>query len=471
MKLKAGTGISPKVKIGLKQKITQKTIFGLRLLKNNYLELEEEIQRQTLENPILNFKQPENFTDTNDDLQQKEGELIKEEYETVYDDLNDSSYITYNTEKDAGAVIEEVMEYEESIQEYLMEQIMFAELTDEESKIANSIINSIDNNGYFINTIEDISEYHKVSLNKVKKVLKVIQSLDPPGIGANNHQECLLLQLERKKLKDTAAYKIIKYCYDLFINKKYALVIQRLQINKEIFLEADKIIRSLYLYPTRIFSSVDESNYILTDVIFIKHNGVWDIIINSDFSSRININKKLLSYYNNKNDKKLKKYIKNKHDDAVFLLQAINQRTNTLYNVCRALLDKQIDFFNTGNINNLKTLSLKDISKTIDMKESTISRCLSNKYAETPFGIIKLRTLISTGIINNNTGIDMSRSSIIEEISILINNEDKSKPLSDTDICNKLKLKGINIQRRTVAKYRTEAGILPKHQRKEINIK
>jgi RNA polymerase sigma-54 factor len=476
--MKQSTEFNNWQKLELKSNINHNVILALKILQANNIELEQKISEELLENPLLELYADEDFKDENNFEEHLKDEtndspdsfdITKNEIEDYYDDGTDTGYDYSVSDKDAGSVIEEVTIYEKTIQEHLSEQLTFLNLSDDEQIIAYSILSSINNQGYLTNSISDISNYNKISLKTAKKVLEIIQSLDPPGIAAANHRDCLLLQLKRKKLQESIPYQIINECYDLYIQKKFATILNQLQLSDIDFQKADKIIKELYLYPAQSFGSINENNYINPDVSYIKNNGEWHIIINDEHASKLKINKNLFNKWKKEKNPKLQLYLNLKVQSAKCIIKAISQRSSTLYNICHTILKIQIKYFETGDRNNLKTMSLNEIAQQLDLNDSTVSRALANKYADTPFGVIKLRNLISTGLKDDSTGQDVSRNSIIEQIKKMIIEEDKKSPLSDIEIYKILQSKGINVKRRTVAKYRAEAGILPKHHRKSFN--
>ncbi|HOK40189.1 MAG TPA: RNA polymerase factor sigma-54 [bacterium] len=460
-------------KLELRQILSPTIIYSLEILQANILELNQKIETELEENPLLEI-------DTNDDSEYNENEfknedtvlnLTEDEIEQYYDDGTDIGYITLsqnNDENDAGEVIEKVVTYEISLQDYLLEQIKYLNFNEIENAIALTIISSLDDNGFFKDSETNIASYFQISEEKVKEVLKKIQELEPEGVGTKTPQECLLFQLEKKKLTDTLAYEILKNFYEEYITKKFDKIIKTLEITEEEFKDADNLIKTLHPIPVQNFGKINEDIYIEPDVTVNKVSNEWVIIINDERIPKLKINKNYYNKYLNTNDENLKNFLHKKYDSAILLIKAIYNRSTTIYKVTNEILNAQKEFFETGDKMKLKPLTLKEIAQKLNLNESTISRAISNKYIETPYGIFSFKFFFSSSMLMSNTSEVISRNIILEKIKELIENENKNKPLSDTEIWKILNQKGFKIERRTVTKYRSELGYLPKHHRKKI---
>lgn len=473
-------------KLELQHTISPNIIHSLEILQYNNLELTQKIENELQENPLLeieqtttsdmNIKNIENFNDEqtkkNKDDESFNFDMSETELDENYDDGRDIGYYAQsdiNNESDSATeVIENVLTYEKTLQEHLIEQLNFLNLTELERTIAITIISSIDDNGFLKDSITNIAGYFQVDISIVEKILKIIQSLDPPGIGAMSAKESLLLQLERKQLTNTLAYKIINEYYELFIRRKYDKLMKELNIENNELMKADNIIRTLHPNPAQGFGTIQEDIYIYPDVTFRKVNEIWIIIINDEYIPKLKINRTLYNNYKNSKDYKIKSFVKEKFNSAIWLIKSINQRNTTIYKICQEILEYQIVFFETGDIKKLKPFTLKNIAEKLKIHEATISRAISNKYADTPWGVFNFKKFFSTGYENQINGQITARTSLLEQIKEFINNEDKSNPLSDTEIWKIFKNNGINLKRRTITKYREEAGFLPKHIRRII---
>lgn len=477
--------IDQRAKLELRQFISPNIIQSLEILQYNILELSQRIEAELQENPILELlSEDEDVSDKNEKEIESEDnnlneeddlnfEMTPEDLELYYDDGTDIGYfnsnnINYSDNTNAGEIIEKLLTYEKNIQEDLIDQISFLSLNDVEKVIALTIISAINDKGHFVDTESNIAHYLKVDVNQVRKILKLIQSLEPPGIAAKDARESLLNQLERKKLKNSLPYEIINDYFDYYITKKFDQIKKGLNINNTKLINADEIIKSLNPYPAQKFGEISNDIYIYPDVTVKKFDNRWIIIINDEYIPKLKINRELYRHYKSFNDPKTSEFINKKYQSAIWIIKSINQRNNTLYKITNEILNCQKIFFDSGNINDLKPMMIKQIASKLEISPSTVSRALSNKFLETPLGVYKFRKLFSTGVKTQVYKSDVSRNSIIEHIKELVNKEDKIKPLTDTAMWKILTSKGFQVKRRTVAKYRTEAGILSKHHRKVI---
>jgi len=465
-----------KPEIHLKQ--TQKLIMtpqlqqAIKMLQLSNLELLDRIEQEMEENPALEIEERQgdlfSSMDGTLELRKKIDEKNNRYDEGLEDEyyFGDRSFIQPGEktgEDKKREFIEGTISREETLKEYLLSQLHLLKIDDEELKIAEALISYIDIMGYLYVPIEKIAEELEKPFEKVEKALRVIQSLDPPGVGARDIKECLLIQLRSRGNYPLAERIIEDHLNDIKLNKLDEIA-KRLKVPISRVREAFSIISRLEPYPGRQFFS-EEIKYIIPDVIVEKREGNFEIISNSSISPRLRVN----SYYiyllqKKKQDKRIKDFISEKVQRAQNFIRSIEQREDTLLRVTRAILEEQKDFFEKGP-KYLKPLTLKDVAQKVDLHESTVSRITSSKYVQTPFGIFQLKYFFSNPIPSRGNR-EYSSTSIKEIIRDIIQSEGMKKHLSDQQIAGILSKRGIKIARRTVAKYRKELKILPSNMRR-----
>jgi RNA polymerase sigma-54 factor len=365
----------------------------------------------------------------------------------------------------------------------LLTQLGFLKLDERQSIIGKQLIGSIDNDGYIRRELEAIvndlafSQNVETTAEEVEDILHKIQSFDPPGIGARNLQECLLLQLDRKdhtNLAVTNAIKIIDDFFEEFTKKHYDKIQRRLNITDEEMKEAVTIITRLNPKPGGSSGDV-RTQYLIPDFMLVNNSGKLELSLNSRNAPELKISRsyaEMLDTYDksNKKDKNIREtvtFVKQKLDAAKWFIDAIKQRQQTLLRTMNAIVQYQYDFFLTGDESKLRPMILKDIATTIDMDISTVSRVANSKAVQTEFGIYPLKYFFSEGI-STDSGEDVSSREVKYILKELIDNEDKKVPLSDDKLEKILNDKGYNIARRTVAKYREQLNIPVARLRKEL---
>lgn len=350
---------------------------------------------------------------------------------------------------------------------YLQWQLAHYELEEKEKTIAQYIIANLNRYGFLEVTREEIISANDSDEDEVDYILEVIQELDPPGIGARDVSESLYLQLERMGKEKSLAAIIVRDHLPLLEVKNYKELMRVTGKKKgEITRAIDFITSELTPYPGLPYST-DTTNYISPDVYVQKVDGEYIIRLNDDDIPNLKLSSEYLSMLQNKDEKLQKEsrsYVTEKVKSAEWFIRSLYQRQRTIYRVMESILKFQMEFFEKGPAH-LRPLILRDVAEDIEMHESTISRVTSNKYAHTPQGIYELKYFFSTAIPREG-GDALAAESIKTRIRKMIQEEDKTKPLSDSAISNKLAEQDIKIARRTVAKYREQMKILPvKHRR------
>ncbi|OHE73946.1 MAG: RNA polymerase sigma-54 factor [Verrucomicrobia bacterium GWF2_51_19] len=356
---------------------------------------------------------------------------------------------------------------EASLEDFLMEQVKFTDYSEPVRAVLPYLLGSLDNNGFLTATIEEIAEANAADVEVVREAVAALKKLEPIGIGAQNLQECLLMQLDHKGLRDSIAYKILRDHYTLLLRRRVPELAHALSISMNAIQDAIEDISHLDPAPARRFGAIN-NQVIVADMTIYKDNDRWVVRSNSEFIPRLRISrsyKELMAQ--EKISESERDYIRNKIRSGKFLINAIHQRQETLQNIAHALLDFQYDFFEHGTAK-LKPLTMSSVADLIGVHETTVSRAIANKYVETPHGTFELRYFFTSGFIDIDKGKSLSNRSVKEKVELLIETEDRKKPISDQAISDALAAENIHVARRTVAKYREELNILPTHLRRRF---
>jgi RNA polymerase sigma-54 factor len=360
---------------------------------------------------------------------------------------------------------EQFLSKKPDLYDHLLWQLRLSHISEDVMRIGEIIIGNIDENGYLVASVDEISDAGGVLPEHVEQALSVIQTFDPTGVGARDLAECLLLQIKALQLQGTVVEKIIRNNMHELEKKKYPVIAQQHGLALSDVLAAVKVIEGLEPKPGRNFSSANTS-YVSPDVYLIKTAEGYQIILNDEGVPRLRVSSfyKNLIQQNSGFPKEDKQYLIEKMRSAVGLLKSLDQRNRTIYRVTETLLDLQKEFFD-GGVQHLKPLTLKEVASTLNLHESTVSRVTSNKYLACEHGIFGFRYLFSSAL-SSGVG-SVSSTSVKDTIRKIISEEGSGKPLSDQHIAEMLKKDGITIARRTVAKYREELGIPSQIQRRK----
>ncbi len=466
---------------------------AIKLLQLSRQELVEAINQEMEENPLLEEISPDEGTgeeageDFERDVLSAERDNIKavEHTEEINvekgagtEEFDWASYledygpvgVTYGGKDGEETSWDNVLTEGQSLTRHLSWQMTLSSFSEEEERVCNQIIGNLDQNGYLCATVPEIAQLENVSEEVVERVLKKVQEFDPPGIAARNLQECLLIQARMLGVKNKIIDVIIReYLKELEL-KNYVHIAHKLKVPLREVEIAVLLISRMNPKPGSIYSE-EKIQPIIPDVYVVKSGDEYKIILNDDGLPRLRISNFYreimagISNHGHSDAENGKKYIKDKVQSATWLIKSIQQRQNTIYKVAESIVKFQKEFFDRG-IDFLKPLVLRDIAGDIEMHESTISRVVNNKYMHSPQGIFEMKYFFGSSIKTTSEGTIASKS-VKEEIKQIISSEQPRKPYSDCEIVDLLKAKGINIARRTVAKYREMMGILPSSRRKK----
>ena len=479
--------LKQKFQLKLSQKLSPQQIQLMKLIQLSTLDLEQKIEAEIGENPALENGIEKNLEENQEDSFDDQSKIDINEIDVdqyISDDeiptyrLYTNNYSSDDEDKTiplSGGI---------SFHQYLHQQMGNLILNKDDLEIAEFLVGSIDESGYIRRTnyelIDDLAFTQNIIVenDQLEKILRAVQSLDPPGVGARSLQECLKLQLEKKK-KDRPevinALSIITEEFDHFSHKHYAQLQERVGITKEGLKKALDIISNLNPKPGGALSNTIQNTHVVPDFILTIEEGKIEIILNRRNAPNLKVSnayKEMLTGYQESTSKSKTQqeavlFIKQKLDAAKWFIDAIQQRHQTLYITIKAIIQHQEEYFLSGDERKLKPMILKDIADKIQMDISTVSRVANSKYIETPYGVKLIKTFFSEGL-KNNEGEDVSSIEIKKILEEFIIEEDKRKPLTDQTLSELLKEKGYIVARRTVAKYREQLEIPVARMRKEL---
>jgi RNA polymerase sigma-54 factor len=354
---------------------------------------------------------------------------------------------------------------ETSLQEHLMSQADLADLTPEIQEAMRYLIGSIDDRGFLTQSPNDIALQTGLPLDAVQQASKILKGFEPAGIGCQTLEECLLLQLAAKGRTDSLASRIVRDYFQLLSRRRIPEIARKLGSHMDDVQLAIEEIGTLDPAPGRRFAD-DNNRVVVPDVTVEKDGDKWAIHLNSDYIPRLRISntyRDLIAKGTLSKDER--EYLRERMRSGKFLINSIEQRQQTIERITREILKVQHEFFEEG-VSKLRPLTMTQIADAVGVHETTVSRAIANKYIKTPHGVFDFKYFFTPGY-QNDSGASVSNTSVKEMINDLVAGEDRSQPLSDQEIVAKLQEKGINIARRTVAKYREELGLLPSNLRRD----
>ena len=477
-------------------KLSQKLIMtpslqqAIKLLQLSKLELQEVLNQELLENPLLEESAEEvksEETQAEETKSENEAQDVKpvdtppsdtEEKKDSFDEIDYDAYFQdyieygYNPrgmgEEHEEFPIENTLTRPPNLADHLTWQLSMSDASPRTKEIAQFIIGNIDEDGYLRASDDEIMTSGGFAGEEVETAVKAVQSLDPIGVGARDLRECLLLQLRFLEIDAPLVEVIIRDHWEEFMQRKFVVLSKTLGIDMKTLESIVELIKHLDPKPGRKYSN-ERAIYVEPDVYIQKVGDEYVIVLNEDGMPKLRINSGYRSMLNNmdsKSDGETVNYIKDKIRSAVWLIKSLDQRQRTIYKVAESIVKHQREFLERG-IDFLRPLVLRDVADDIQMHESTVSRVVSNKYMHTPRGLFLMKYFFHSGI-DSDTGEDISSLTVKKKIQGFIDHEDPRKPLSDSKIMKILNDEGINIARRTVAKYRDELNIPSSTDRKQI---
>ncbi|HEX9913003.1 MAG TPA: RNA polymerase factor sigma-54 [candidate division Zixibacteria bacterium] len=455
------------LQVKLRQTIAPQLIQSLKLLQMPLLKLEQLLRQELSVNPLL--EEVETSEDIETPPSEKETEIDPQLGKIDWGEyLGEESEFRVRGEKEEQEdKRERPTVVEKTLGEYLMEQLNFNKLSEDEHRIGEYIIGNIDENGYLSCSLEEIIEALKVDPEVAKKVLKLIQSFDPLGVGARDLRESLLIQLKERGLEQSLAYRIVDQYLNELDKKSLTQLARSSGAEFEEVQKAMDVIRTLSPKPAA-GRFVNAAFPLVPDLIVEKVGNEFLVFHNDKNIPRMRVNPayKELLRKNNLTSSETKDYVKKKLEQARWLLNAINQRRSTMVNVMGSIIEEQKEFFEKGP-EYLKPLIMEAIANRLNMNVATVSRVSNDKYVQTPHGLFEIRYFFNSGLTKDD-GQEISKRHIKSMLELIIKEESPATPLSDREIHTLLKKKGINLARRTVTKYREELKLLPARFRKRV---
>ncbi|MDY0343403.1 MAG: RNA polymerase factor sigma-54 [Lentimicrobium sp.] len=486
--------LTQKLQQKLLQKLSPQQILLMKLLQIPSIALEQRIKQEIEENPALeDSSDPEMSTDEDDTIPETEPDPV-EELEKEREDFDITEYLddddtpAYRLNANNTSADDEQREVPFasgiSFHEVLLQQLGLRRLDERQMQIARYIIGNLDDSGYLNRAlsamVDDLAFTQNIitEVEELSELLSVVQEFDPPGVGARDLRECLMIQLRRFEQTPSVALALLlvdKY-FDELTKKHYDKITRRAKLTEEDLRDAVNEILKLNPKPGNSMGETTRANhYIMPDFFVYNKDGELDLQVNSRNAPELRLSRTYVDMLETYAESKTKStsqkdavmFIKQKIDSARWFIDAIKQRQNTLAVTMTALMEYQREYFLTGDETKLRPMILKDIAEIVGLDISTISRVANSKYVQTPFGTFLLKTFFSESM-QTDSGEEVSTREIKKILSDCIDSEDKIKPLTDEQLTDILKEKGYNIARRTVAKYREQLSIPVARLRKEL---
>ena len=447
---------------------------SLLILQAPLLELRNLVQQEMETNPVLEELPNEPDSDERSDADTAADEKFKEEFDKLAKlDEEWRDYMAQSTSysgrsqeaEDKRQFFFDSIATQETLQQHLMGQLNQNVLNSSDRKTAELIIGNIDDNGFLQITPEEMALNTGLPQEDFENMLTLIQSFYPPGVGARDLRECLLIQLKREGRQASLEYKIISEHMQDLGKRRFPEIARRMGISVEQVQKCANSIARLDPRPGAIFAQAPQ-NYVLPDVTVEKVNGTYQVILNGEQIPHLRISntyKDIMAQDGKGSD--VKDYIRDKIRSGKFLIKSIHQRQQTISNIAHQIVSRQREFFDKGS-SHLKPMTMVQIADAVGVHETTVSRAISGKYMATPQGVFDMKYFFTPGY-QTSSGESMSNTSVKEAILDLVKNEGGGAPLSDKEIVEILSKRGIPIARRTVAKYRTELNILPSNMRRK----
>ncbi|MFO7871221.1 MAG: RNA polymerase factor sigma-54 [Kiritimatiellia bacterium] len=450
---------------------------SLEMLQLPMLELRTMIQQEIEQNPTIEEVAGEEQTAETDESSRDEDASEELDFDKEFEQLAklDEEWRDYFFQnRDGGSYGREQEEkrkfmfdslpQKESLQEHLLQQLNLSGLSESDREIGELIAGNINDDGYLTISVEDLAESAGFDVEKVNDILAVVQDFHPTGVGARDIRECLLLQLERLGKASTLAAEIVKRHLDDLGAHKYQQIARSIKVTPEDVQQAAKLVATLEPKPGRLYSNED-ANYVLPEVVVRKVDGKYVVLSNNEYVPHVRISRLYRRLLQNESTKpEVKSYIRERIRSGAFLIKSIQQRLRTIERIAGVIVEKQHGFLEKG-LRHLKPLTMAEVAKEVGVHETTVSRAVSGKYMQTPKGVVEMKYFFTPGI-RTADGKQVSNKTVKDMIAGLVAAEDPARPLSDQEIMDHLKKKGISIARRTIAKYRLVLRIPPSHMRR-----
>jgi RNA polymerase sigma-54 factor len=475
----AGQGMQQTQSLGLQQVLSPQLQQSLLILQTPLLELRNLVQQEMETNPVLEELPEERDADERRDGESSADENFKDEFQklaSLDEEWRDymSQSASYSSDgsrrsreaQDKRQFLFDSIPVQETLQQNLIGQLNQSVLSASDRKGAELIIGNIDDNGFLQSTPEEMALNSGIPEENFEKMLALIQSFYPSGVGARDLRDCLLIQLQRDGKESSLEYKIVSEHMDDLGRRRFPEIARRMGISVEDVQKAADNIARLNPRPGQIFAAAPQ-NYVLPDVVVEKVDGEYQVILNNEQIPHLRISNlyKDIIASGDAQTGEVKNYVRDKIRSGKFLIRSIHQRQQTIFNIAQQIVSRQREFLEHGP-SHLKPMTMGDVADTVGVHETTVSRAVSGKYMATPQGVFEMKYFFTSGY-QTTTGDSLSNTSVKGAILDLVKHENGSAPLSDHEMVEILGERGIPIARRTVAKYRTELNILPSHMRRK----
>jgi len=453
---------------------------AIKLLQLSRLELQQTISQTLLENPLLEEDvtlesvEEEVATVENNSVETSTATERSDEMEFNWEDYFQEErreWITQESRTDSSEErpsYEQTLSKKDSLEEYLLWQLALSQISEGERVIGELMIGNIDDDGYLRVSIDEVATTARVPVGEVEKVLNFIQEFDPPGVGARDLKECLLIQVRQLGLQGSLVESILRDYLPELESKRYPVIAKRLGVSLEEVCHAAKVIEGFEPKPGRPFFTPTRQ-VMIPDIFVVKTEEGYQVLLSEDGLPRLRVSpyyRRLLSENHDKKDA-THVYLEDRLRSAVWVIKSIEQRNRTICRVAESIVKFQQDFFEKG-LGHLKPLVLKQVAEDIAMHESTISRATTNKYLSCSHGLFELKYFFTTGISTSGEGGELSSDTVREILRQMVAAEDPKQPLTDQEIVVRLhQTHQIEIARRTIAKYRTELKLPPANKRRK----
>ncbi|GJG88692.1 RNA polymerase sigma-54 factor [Gemmatimonadetes bacterium T265] len=491
--MKAGLNQSTQLKQELK--VNPRLYQAMDLLYMPLLDLQQHLKQELLNNPFLDMVEAEDEddeegtdTDSEPEPTQAEEERKEKDDEIDWEEILLDGFDTggRREEHEEKEYYEPVTVAERDLLDHLRDQITLLDLSPRQLMLAEEFLGNINEDGYVDCPIEQIvqgindvirdsaqergvdpDDAPVYTTGEAEAMLRIVQALDPAGVGARDLRECLMLQLRDAGLEHSVPYRLVRDCFDELIAHRWSEISKRFGISPNDVQHAADEIAKLDPKPGLLYASAKD-NYIIPDLVVEKIDQKYHVFLNDANLPRLKLSRAYQEIARDKKkfDGESKEFISSKLNSANWMIQAIEQRRQTMLKVMNYIVDRQREFFEKG-VQYLKPLTLREVAEVINMHESTVSRVTNEKFVQTPRGVLPLKFFFSSGL-STTDGEDVSARGIKDQIQKLVQGEDPKNPLTDQAIVNILKKTGVNIARRTVAKYRDQLGVLSARMRKRV---
>ncbi len=456
----------------LKQKVTlsPQVYQGLSILAMPVAELQQMIEAELLENPVLEVEEldvePPEDAGSDDEKAASEDDRAWDEWLEMYDDLDSVDTSTPRDPNAEYANTEEFVGGVQSFDDYLVEQLGMLDVAEDVRRAALAVIGSLDGDGFFVGDCGEIAALVDVSKPVAEEGLRVVQQLDPPGVGARTLVEALMIQADFLGLHEPLLERVIREHLDDLAASHFRKVARALGVSEDEVRRITAVLRTLNPRPAGAFSPGPDPGYIVPDVTLRRFGDEWLITPNNESVPTLKVSPRYRAMLRGGSsaDDETKRYLKDKIRSAESLIRNIDRRKDTVSRITEIILEVQAEFFEDGK-GPLRPLRLEDVAVELGVHLSTVSRGVTGKYMATPYGLFELKHFFAGGY-RTRTGMDVASTSIKQRLRDLVAQEDSAHPYSDQKLAEMLSDEGVNVARRTVAKYREELGIEPSWARR-----